>query len=401
MKKFNKLIVVFLYSLPFIDLLTSIATWESKPSIGLVIKGTFLVLAGLSVLYKNRKKKSYWVIYGLFVFYLLIHGVYYKEFLKVELVNLIKIFYLPFLILFFSQCENRSLSKKLYFYYAMCFLLMYLLPYPLGLGHNINEIYENKDLYLSYFYVGNELVNIFILVIPIGFLYLKDKPKGYLLGYLFLSFLMMVLLGTKTMYCSFILILFYYLFKERQKAFGFLKKYVVFVLSFLLLMIVFVPQTPLYKNIKTSIEYYNVKRVSELFTFQNIDNIIYSNRLTFISNLHKSYQKENIFGKILGMGRHKIISMKDAEIDIFDIFYSIGILGTFVYLIIFIFAVYKSRLIGIYAYLFFLLLVISFFSGHVLISPMTSSYLAILTGVYYNERKNDYERLDKKSTKTS
>ncbi len=390
----KKIVLAFLYSLPFIDLLTSMATWESKSSMGLILKGIFLLLSSLYVLYKNRNKKSYWIIYGLFVFYLLIYDIYYKEFIKVELVNLIKIFYLPFLILFFSQYKDKVLSKKLFFYYAICFLLMYLIPYPLGLGHNINEIYENKNLYLSYFYVGNELVNIFLLLIPIGFLYLKDKKKIYLVSYSILTFLMMLLLGTKTMYLSFILILGYFLFKKREK----IKKYLVIVFLFFFFVAILLPHSTFYKNIKTSLDYYHIKNVSDLFTFQNIDNVIYSNRLTFVLELHKNYQKEDISGKILGMGRQKIMSIKDAEIDIFDIFYSIGWLGFGVYLIIFLFAMSKVKLKGIYAYLFYLLLVISFFSGHVLISPMTSSYLAVLTGINYNEGKKENERLDKKAT---
>ena len=393
----KKILVTFLYSLPFIDLLTSIATWESKSSIGLVLKGMFLVISSLYILYKNKNKKSYWIIYGIFVFYLLIYGVYYKEFLKVELVNLIKIFYLPFLILFFSQCENKVLSKKLFFYYAMCFLLMYLIPYPLGLGHNISEIYENKSLYLSYFYVGNELVNIFILVLPIGFLYLKDKKRIYLLGYLILIFLMMLLLGTKTMYLSFGLVIGYFLFKKREK----FKQYFGFILIPIILILILLPQSSLYKNVKTSLEYYNIQKLSDLFTFQNIDNVIYSNRLTFVSNLHKNYQKENIFGKIFGMGRQKIMNTKDAEIDVFDIFYSIGILGFSIYLVLFIFAIKNADLSGIYAYLFWLLILISSFSGHVLLSPMTSTYLAIMIGINYNERREKNEKVDQKSIETT
>ena len=118
------------------------------------------------------------------------------------------------------------------------------------------------------------------------------------------------------------------------------------------------------------------------------------NSFTFFFELHNKFQYEDISGKILGMGRQKIMSIKDAEIDIFDIFYSIGWLGFSVYLIIFLFAISKVKLKGIYAYLFYLLLVISFFSGHVLISPMTSSYLAVLTGINYNERKKENETVD-------
>ena len=393
----TKLLVMFLYFLPFIDLLTSIATWESKASIGLILKGLFVIIASIYLFYKNYKKKEYWYLYGIFIIYFLLYGSYLvfnkPNTIFIEFINVIKIFYFPFLVLFFSQCENKELSKKLFFYYSLCFLLMYLIPYPLGLGHNINEIYENKNLYLSYFYVGNELVNIFVLVLPIGFLYLKDKKRIYLLGYLILVFLMILLLGTKTMYLSFLFVIGYFLFKKREM----FKKYLVIVLILLLLL----PQSSLYKNIKTSLEYYHIQKVSDLLTFQNIDNVIYSNRLSFVYNLHKNYQKEDISGKIFGMGRQKIMTMKDAEIDIFDIFYSIGILGFMIYLVFFALVINKAKLKGIYAYLFWLLILISLFSGHVLLSPMTSSYLAIMVGINYNEGKEKDEILDQKSIKTT
>ena len=393
----TKLLVMFLYILPFIDLLTSIATWESKASIGLILKGLFVIIASIYLFCKNYKKKEYWYLYGIFIIYFLLYGSYLvfnkPNTIFIEFINVIKIFYFPFLVLFFSQCENKELSKKLFFYYSLCFLLMYLIPYPLGLGHNINEIYEIKNLYLSYFYVGNELVNIFVLVLPIGFLYLKDKKRIYLLGYLILIFLMILLLGTKTMYLSFLFVIGYFLFKKREM----FKKYLVIVLILLLLL----PQSSLYKNIKTSLEYYHIQNVSDLLTFQNIDNVIYSNRLSFAYNLHKNYQKEDISGKIFGMGRQKIMTMKDAEIDIFDIFYSIGILGLMIYLVFFVLVINKAKLKGIYAYLFWLLILISLFSGHVLLSPMTSSYLAIMVGINYNEGKEKDEILDQKSIKTT
>ena len=393
----TKLLVMFLYFLPFIDLLTSIATWESKASIGLILKGLFVIIASIYLFYKNYKKKEYWYLYGIFIIYFLFYGSYLvfnkPNTIFIEFINVIKIFYFSFLVLFFSQCENKELSKKLFFYYSLCFLLMYLIPYPLGLGHNINEIYENKNLYLSYFYVGNELVNIFVLVLPIGFLYLKDKKRIYLSGYLILIFLMILLLGTKTMYLSFLFVIGYFLFKKREM----FKKYLVIILILLLLL----PHSSLYKNIKTSLEYYHIQKVSDLLTFQNIDNVIYSNRLSFVYNLHKNYQKEDISGKIFGMGRQKIMTMKDAEIDIFDIFYSIGILGFMIYLVFFVFVINKAKLKGIYAYLFWFLILISLFSGHVLLSPMTSSYLAIMIGINYNEGKDKDEILDQKSIKTT
>jgi len=159
--------------------------------------------------------------------------------------------------------------------------------------------------------------------------------------------------------------------------------------------LLWIPNNNLYQNIKTSLEFYEVDSISKLLTFENIDNIIYSNRLDFLKNVHENYKESNILEKIMGLGRTKINELKDIEIDIFDIFYSVGIVGFIVYVIFFMNVLNKSRVNGVYLFTFMLLLVISLFTGHVLISPMTTTYLASIFGI---ERKQ-YEKLDKKSIK--
>ena len=53
----EKFVYYFVLLLPVIDLFTSIATWEGWPSIGLVLKGFFLLFAVVFLLKKNYKKK--------------------------------------------------------------------------------------------------------------------------------------------------------------------------------------------------------------------------------------------------------------------------------------------------------------------------------------------------------
>jgi len=70
----------------------------------------------------------------------------------------------------------------------------------------------NKNLYLSYFYIGNELANVFLLLIPTSFLYVYEENRrafSYVIP-LFLG--MFFLLGTKTMYLSLVLIITFFLF---------------------------------------------------------------------------------------------------------------------------------------------------------------------------------------------
>ena len=134
-----------------------------------------------------------------------------------------------------------------------------------------------------------------------------------------------------------------------------------------------------------------------VFTVQSIDNLIYSNRLDFWVSVHERYEEESLAVKVFGLGRGTILQIKDIEIDILDIFYSIGILGTIIYLWYFWYVYNMQKIRGIYKFLFGLFGVISLFAGHVLLSPMVSTYVALLFGLNYNERSEGCETLDKKS----
>ncbi len=403
----EKFVYYFLLFLPIIDLFTSIATWEGWPSIGLVLKGFFLLFAVVFLLKKNYKKRYYWFFFFLVLLYGLLDIGYWMlqnpSNVITEITHLIKVFYLPVLVLFFGQYENKYLSKKTFFYLSCLFLLFYLVPYPFGLGHNISEVYPNKDLYLSYFYIGNELANIFIILVPVGIMYLLEVKKKVWLGiYLLFVFFMLLLLGTKTMYISVFLILIYFLLRYRKCVWKIVRKHlvlfgvvIVFGISFLG---IYLPRSQFWKNIETSLNFYEVNSLRDLFTLENIDNIIYSNRLDFLGNVHEEYARGSLSVKLLGLGRTRIAEIKDIEIDLFDIFYSIGIIGFMVYVLFFGFALRQVRLTGIYLFLFILLGVISMFTGHVLISPMTSTYLALLFGVCLEERRSSCEIMDQKAT---
>ena len=401
-KKEEKMIYYLILLMPFIDIASSIATWNNTFSIGLLIKGFLLVYAGLFLL---KNKKDYWKFFLIVSLYSLVSlgiNIYFGNSLIGEITNLIKIFYLPTLILFFTNSKISTITPKTVTILSTIYLLLYLLPYPFHLGHNISEIYPNKDLYLSFFYVGNELANVFILLLPITFKYLMNlKKKRYIIIFSILTLCMLVLLGTKTMYISVILILLFFLYSNKDKIVPWLKKQwkflipIVFIIG--LLSIYILPKTSFYQNIKTSLEFYEIDSVTDFLTIENIDNIIYSNRLDFLANVHQEFQRSPFIQKMFGIGRSKILAIKDIEIDIFDIFYSIGFIGLIVYIIYSLYAIRQKKLSSLYRFLAILLFIISFFSGHVLISPMVSTYIALLYGINEGGRTN--EKLDKKSTK--
>ena len=402
-QKKEKILYYFLLIMPFIDLFSSLATWNNWPSLGLAFKGIFLLYTIIFLITKKKECWKYFLIIGIFCIITLFVNRNSGSIFQ-EITNLIKIFYLPTLILFFANYKNSYLTPSLITKISIMYLVIYLLPYPFNLGHNISEIYPNKDLYLSYFYIGNELANIFILLISIALLdLLKEKNKIYIISYSVLVLFMLALLGTKAMYISVILIFFFFIYFYRKKIIPQIKKHWgIFITGLAIIGIIsggVLPKTSFYQNIVTSLNFYKIDSINEILTIENIDNIIYSNRLDFLANVHQEYINSSLLEKLFGIGRNNILKIKDIEIDIFDIFYSIGIIGFIIYIWYMIFALRQKKLNSFYKFLFILLIIISLFSGHVLISPMVSTYVALLYGLNEKKGKEKDETVDKRSVK--
>ncbi len=380
----DKIIMIFICLLPFIDLITSICTWHKIDfSLGLILKGIFFIYA-LGYLLKNYSSKKIFlplVFYGLI--YLTYLFRYQQNNLLAELINIIKIFYLPVLILFFSTYENKNLTKKTLFTLFITYALLYLIPFFLGIGHNANEIAENRELYLSYFYIGNELANVFIMLLPIAVTYLLECHNYILKIFIgFIIVMLLILMGTKAFYLSFIIILSYFIMKRHKQIGTFVKKNylktLVTVMVFLIAIVVYIPHLDFTKSLKNTLDYYEVDSLKEVLTWENVDNVLLNSRLTYLKNINTAYHQGTSLEKLMGLGKSQIASLKEIEMDIFDIFYSIGIIGTLFYLTFFIYVLKKSPIKKEYRFSFILLIIISCFTGHVLISPFTSTILAIL-----------------------
>src|SRR5574344_1667346 len=284
-KKFQKIMFYFLVCMPFIDFITSIATWNHYLSLGVFIKGILLIYA-LYYLFKYSKhhKVDLFLYLGMGLYSLIHIYLLYRldsSLLFDSISTLIKIFYLPILILFFYRYDNPYINRKCMTYISLFYLLLYLVPYLFGLGHNMNEIYPNKDMYLSYFYIGNELANNFIILIPIALSYLMEEKKKYLIPYLLLVLGMIILLGTKTMYISIFVIMIYFIFYYRQRIKKvFKKKWYYFISGIIIiitLFIVILPRTSIYKNMSTVFHYYQVDSIDDVFTLEKIDEVVFSN----------------------------------------------------------------------------------------------------------------------------
>ena len=153
------------------------------------------------------------------------------------------------------------------------------------------------------------------------------------------------------------------------------------VVLILILGCLILPHTPVYKNIALALDYFKIDS-SNIFSYYGINKMIFSGRLEFVVNIFKEVRWLGPLYYILGIGKSILISLKGVEIDLFDILFTLGILGFIFYLVFMYNSVKDTKLSGVYRYTFILGLLISLIAGHVLISTNVSIYLALL--FYYN-----------------
>ncbi len=383
MKRKDNYLFILVLLFPFIDFLTGMFSWNKTGfSIGLIVRGLFLGYV-LFKLLKNTKDKKIFLLLGFyFITYFLYLLLNHKN-LGVELINITKIFYLPILILFFANSDNLLINKKTCVYIFSLYALLYLIPFLLGIGHNAHEIAPNRELYLSYFYMGNELANVFILLIPIVISYLLESNSRLLkVIYTLIIICLLVLMGTKAFYLSMIATLIYFLIVNRKKIIPFIKKNylatLVTIVVVLIALIVYIPRLDFTKSFKATLDYYQVSSLTNLFSLENIDHVLFNSRLTYLKNIHQTYLNSNSLEKLFGLGKEQIALNKEIEIDIFDLFYSIGLIGFAFYIIFCCYVLKRSSLKGIYKYAFILILIVSCFTGHFLMSPFVSTIMAII-----------------------
>lgn len=333
---------------------------------------------GLIYLIKNNKNRNN--IY-LFLVYLIIECIYTYSYLRTSLFtefkNVIVIFYLPLMILFLSNYKNEKINNSLITTVNFIYLFLIIIPYLFGFGFNTYSGADGKSAFLGFFLDGNELSALLILLLPLSIKYLLESKKYiHFCIYIVLYLLTIVIVGTKVLLLGTFIVLIYFAFKFISKFDR--RKRIILTLGFIMfigLCISILPFTPVFKNLVISLDYYGVKTPLDLFKPRFIDNIVFSNRVSFAIKVFKTFVS-TIPYIIFGIGKNILMSIKDVEIDILDIFFSIGVLGTLVY--IFTFSKNVFKISGIYKFIFILLIIISLFSGHILIKPMVSTFIAVL-----------------------
>ena len=393
MKKLNNtiktnittIIGVFLIISPFLDLFTSIGIKYNidQLTIGIIIRGLFMLLMiYYSIFLKDNKKQTIIFLSVIFTYIALFltKTILTNGNITYETTVIFKTFYFIILSITFINLEKPIVIK----YYIACFttyLLLVFIPNILNIGFNSYEIAKVGQV--GWFNSANEISTILSILTPILIAYLMTK-KNKILSVLYLIIILITFfsIGTKVPILSLAIICGFYLLyslyklirkKDTQK--------ITFILSGLLIVIISIvillPKTSFYKNIKIHLEYLEVGNIVEIFTdTELIDHFLLGSRLKLLNQNIKTYKESNTIEILLGIGAEH----RQSEMDFFDVFINYGIIGFALIATILIILIIKQKpKYTINTKLSLLLAItIAFLSGHVLVSPAVSIFIPLL-----------------------
>lgn len=403
-KYFSNILNSFLLLHPVLDLLTSIGikTMLIPFSLGSIIRILFLIFVMYSVLFVYKKRKVGWYYLFTFIYIVgfVISIVLYENGNNMlgELQKTLKTFYFPLLLISIYPIKAEiKWSTKHLITTLMIYLILIFIPEILNIGFDSYEI--TKEGSVGFFYSANEISAIVSILTPLFILYLFDGKINITKVFIFIIYITVILnLGTKTPFLALIITsaLFMFWFLMKKKILKSLLK--TYILALTLIAVVtlgayIIPKTTFYKNINIHLDFLEVKDINDIFEDpQLIDHFIFSQRLSFLDNKAKIYEKVNIPQKMFGIGYYENNKeSKMIEMDYFDIYYSHGIIGFVlffsIYTYILIDIVKKSYLIikdkktySIFICIIFIL-VLSLFTGHIIIAPAVS-YISVYIIMY-------------------
>lgn len=404
MKKISKFldlgVAIFIIMQPILDSLSYLQGRYLPNFISLssLIRTLFLGLMIIVLLCKDKRKEVF-ILLIFFITYLGGQVLLNKNSLFSSLNSLLTVFYLPVSLLFFKNRENRYLNLRVITYIYLGYLSLIIVPYLFKYGNYASNFYEGKSGFYGLFYGGNEISNILVILLPLVIEYLKERKNSLLVILVFLELMGCIyLVGTKTIIIGSILVSIYYLgkyYKSLDKRFR--RLLVSLGVIGIILLIIVLPRLNVYKNIMMAINYYNLS-IREIFSLKGLDKLVFSGRLDILEKVNGLYMKSNWSNIFLGLSNSYVNVYKGIEIDIFDIFYTVGILGIGVYIYLSYKGLKKIMIKEPYLVSLVLGILISLITGHVLMSPNVSIYLGVLLLLNNNskkikdKRKNSYGR---------
>ena len=407
-KNIKKIISIFFIMQPILDVIAAVMLncLHIEFTLSSIIRFLFIGFCIYYLFFINKNKKNI-LYFSLIILYVLIFSLvmlFNKDIsvLFYELKNTINAFYFPIVFIslynMYKQYKfNIDIKNILYLYLIYClFILIPNITHTAFMSYSISKV-GNAGWFLS----ANSVGNILSILFPFTLFYILSVEKKYFLKlFIIVSSLFIFLsLGTKTPLLSFlicILITFIYYFiswfKNKNYKYIFTSSIISIILIFIVL--IFIPKTSFYKNIQIHKDYLEINDYLEVFKdYKLIDHFIFSQRLTFLSNTSGYYRSVDVSQKLFGIGFIEnygtdLVSTKMIEMDYFDILFRNGFVGFILFFSVFP-VIYEKRnkeknmLLNLEIYISVILIfILAFFTGHILISPSVSIFVALILIIY-------------------
>ena len=397
-KNISIIIAIFVLLGPILDLITGLClhTLGINLTLGIIVRVLFLVFICIITLFTFKKKNvliPYLIIGLYFILYTIGKLVFKDTNLFTEIQNLVKVFYFPILLVsIYSIKDEIRISNLTLFTVMFTYLILIFIPTLLNLGYDTYEIAKVGTL--GFFNSANEISGIISLLTPTMLIVLfssKNIIPKLVLALIYIVVILMV--GTKTPILALgitigISVLYLWIKSIKAKKYKnvFISLFAVIILGISLILVI--PKTNFYKNIRIHLDYLELDSITEVFTDKElVDHFIFSSRLKFLDNKAALYNKSNTYLKIFGIGYLKNYkATKMIEMDYFDILFSHGIVGFIIFfgitVPILVKIVREKRKVD-YEYVMnytslLLIIILAFFTGHIITAPSVSLLSIIL-----------------------
>jgi len=374
-KFFDKFMYVFLLISPIINVFTnSLINNKNYPlSISFILFFISFVLISIWV-FKNYKFNK---VLFLLIAFIMFSTVYFFGKVKTsffcELINILNIFYFPLSMILFGSYNNEKINDKL----VTKIFILYEIIFVISSIFNLN-LYDNM------------LVSIILLILgPISLNYINNSKSFIfkIVSYILL-FLSVYYSNTVIMYLGTIIILLFLLIRYIKysrvfKIDKWQKRNIIISVFIIALLVGLFPVMKITHTIKDN-KIYSVQKIVEYTD--------YNNKIDALKRVSKKYTKGSIETYIYGLGKYNLNEIDNINIDIFDIFFGIGIFGVVVYLLMILYTTRFNNLRDKYNFSFILALLLTLV-GSVLINPSISIYVSLLYLLSKNSLTLDKQKI--------
>ena len=374
-KFFDKFIYIFLLISPIINIFTS--SLIKNNNYPLSISFILFFISFIIIFIWLMKNYKYNKVLLLIIVFLMFSLMYFFGKVKAsafcEFINIINIFYFPVTMLLFGSYNNDRINDKL----ITKIFLLYEVIFAISSIFKLN-LFDN--------------ITISIILVILGAIALNyiNNSKSFILkicSYILL-FLCVYYSNTVIMYLgTFAILLFilirYIKYSRVFKVDKWQKRNIIISVFIIALLLGLLPVMKITHTIKDN-KVYSIKAIEKYTGFDE--------KLDVLGKVNSKFVKGKIENYIYGIGKYRINEIGNLGVDIFDIFYGVGLFGVIVYILIILYTTRFHELRDKYSFSFFIALFLSVVGG-VIINPSVSIYISLLYLLSKNSLTLDKQKI--------